>query len=229
MFLLHGAGGQALLWGSVLAHLADLDAVALDLPGHGHSEGPASTDLAAYADAVAALPAELGLRSVVVAGHSMGGAIALALALRRPPWLRAVVLISVTARLFVTPDLLQKLVQDPAEARRWIVETGYGPATEARLRESGLQQLAQVPPEVLHQDFVACSRSDMQAHLRNVEVPALVLCGDQDRLTPLKHVRALAEGLPRATLRIVPGAGHMLPLERPDAVGAAVTAFVQGI
>ncbi len=229
VLFIHGAGGNALLWGSVMNRLRGTATVAVDLPGHGRSPGPDRAGIAAYADAVLALTDALGIEGFVAAGHSMGGGIALELALREPARVRGLALLSVTARLFVAPLLLQQLVEDPAAARRWIVETGYGPEVAARTRELGAAQLADVAPEVLHHDFVACSAFDARARLAEVRAPALVISGTEDRLTPPKYVRALAEGLPNAHLELVPGAGHMLPLEAPGPVAAALRPFLASL
>ncbi len=226
LLLLHGAGGHALLWAPVMAHIPRATSIALDLPGHGHSAAPSRTSIGGYSEAVLAAADALGLDDLVLAGHSMGGAIALDVALRAPGRLRALVLMSVTARLFVAPALLAQLVEDPARARQWIVDTGYGPATQAQARQAGARQLAQVAPGVLHGDFVACSVYDARARLGEVRCPALVLYGSEDRLTLPRYVRALQEGLPRASLEEVPGAGHMLPLERPEAVGEAISRYL---
>ena len=229
LLLIHGAGGNALLWGAVMSRLVGAVSIALDLPGHGRSPGPGQTSIAAYASTVGALADALGLGEVVVAGHSMGGGIALHLALSHPTRVRGLVLLSTTARLFVAPELLRQLTDDPAAARRWIVETGYGPRTTLRTRDLGLAQLAHVEPGVLHGDFVACSLFDVRARLREIRAPALVACGADDRLTPPKYVRALAEGLANARFEVVPGAGHMLPMEAPAAVAEMVQGFLGGL
>ncbi len=229
ILLLHGAGGHALLWAPAMAHISQATSIALDLPGHGRSAAPSRTSIGGYSEAVLAVADALQLDDLALAGHSMGGAIALEAALRAPGRFRALVLISVTARLFVAPALLAQLVEDPARARQWIVDTGYGPATGAQARQAGARQLAEVAPGVLHSDFVACSVYDARPRLAEVRCPALVLYGSEDRLTPPRYVRALQEGLPAARLEEVPGAGHMLPLERPEAVGEAISRFLAAL
>ena len=229
VLLLHGAGGNALLWGRVLNALPGVNAIALDLPGHGRSAGPGRSSIAAYCDDVLGLAERLHLDDLVLAGHSMGGAVALDVALRQPSRLRALVLMSVAARLFVAPALLQQLVEDPAKARQWIIDTGYGPQTLAEARELGARQLAEVAPEVLHGDFFACSVYDARLRLSEVGRPALVLCGAEDRLTPPSCVRALQEGLPAAYLELVPCAGPMLPLECPQAGAGAMGRFLSSL
>ncbi len=229
VLFIHGAGGNALLWGRVLNALPGVDAIALDLPGHGRSAGPGYSTIADYAATALAAADALALEALVVAGHSMGGAIALELALHAPARVVGLALISTTARLAVAPALLQQLVDDPAQARQWIVDIGYGPGIPAAVRQLGARQLAAVAPAVLHGDFLACNRYDARARLPEVRCPALVLCGTEDRLTPPKYVRALQEGLPAARLELVAGAGHMLPLERPEAVAAAITRFLAAL
>jgi len=226
LLFVHGAGGNALLWGAVLGRLPGVDAVALDLPGHGRSPGAGCTSIVAYAGAALALADALSLPAVIMVGHSMGGGIALELARREPDRVAGLVLLSTTARLYVAPALLQQLVEDPPAARRWIVETGYGPQTARRTRDLGCAQLARVAPGVLHGDFVACSAFDSRAWLAGIRAPALVACGADDRLTPPKYVRALAEGLANARMEVIPGAGHMLPMEAPVAVAEAVLRFL---
>ncbi len=229
VLFIHGAGGNALLWGRVLNRLPSADSIALDLPAHGRSSGPARRSIEAHSAAVLELAGALGLDDPVVAGHSMGGAVALHIALSEPARVRALILMSTSARLFVAPALLEQLVVDPAQAREWIVETGYGPETPAQARLLGARQLAQVPPEVLHGDFLACSNVDYRHRLAEVRCPTLVLCGSEDRLTPPRYVRALQEGLPAARFELIPQAGHMLPLECPELVAEAIARFLDSL
>ncbi|MDI7277557.1 MAG: alpha/beta fold hydrolase, partial [Anaerolineae bacterium] len=108
VLFLHGAGGNALLWGQVLEQLSGVTAIALDLPGHGRSGGAGSSTIAGYRQAVLAAADALGFERLVIAGHSMGGAIALDVALEAPGRVHALVLMAVTARLYVAPALLEQ-------------------------------------------------------------------------------------------------------------------------
>lgn len=229
LLLIHGAGGQGRLWGGTFPYLRGAEVIAPDLPGHGHSPGPGLRSIEECSAAILELMDALELPAAALGGHSMGGAIALEAALRAPGRVRGLALLSVTARLFVAPSLLEQLLRDVDAARRWIVENGYGAATPQSVRALGLQQLAEVAPDVLHGDFIACSTFDRRSRLDAVRCPALVLCGAEDRLTPLKYVRALQEALPASRLEVLPGAGHMLPMECPQAVGQAVAQFLAGL
>ncbi len=230
LLFIHGAGGNALLWGRVLQAMPRrVEAVALDLPGHGRSAGPGQSTISAYGDAVLGAVAALELANGVLVGHSMGGAIALDVALHEPSWLRGLVVLSAAAHSMATPEFLQQLARHPALARQRIIDEGYGPATPQRERELAAKQLAEVDPEALRNDYAACSRFDARSRLTAIRCPALLLCGAEDRLIPPPSVRALRDGLPAATFKLVPGAGHMLPLERPAAVAEAILRFVDSL
>jgi pimeloyl-ACP methyl ester carboxylesterase len=93
----------------------------------------------------------------------------------------------------------------------------------------GRRQMEAIPPEVLHGDFVACDAFDVLGHLAGIAAPALVLCGTQDYLTPLKYSTYLRDQIPGATLHLVEGAGHMVMVEQPESVSRALASFLAGI
>jgi pimeloyl-ACP methyl ester carboxylesterase len=87
--------------------------------------------------------------------------------------------------------------------------------------------LAATNTAVLHGDFLACDGFDVMERLGMIDRPALVVVGEDDRMTPVKYARFLAETLPRARLEIIPGAGHMVMLEQPAAVERALSDWIQ--
>src|SRR5512133_3755617 len=106
LVLVHGAGAASDDWPPELRALPGRRVLAVDLPGHGAAPGPAPGSVAAFASAVEALLDAHGIASAVIAGHSMGGAIALTLALERPARVAGLVLVSTGARLRVAPEAL---------------------------------------------------------------------------------------------------------------------------
>jgi pimeloyl-ACP methyl ester carboxylesterase len=225
---LHGAGGSHQHWLYQVRDLAS-PACAPDLPAHGRSAGPGFVRIAAYGDWVVAFLDSLGLERVVIAGHSMGGAIALDVALRHPDRVGGLGLISTGARLPVSPALLAGLRDDPARTIRLITEWSFGRQVPSEMVEMGHEQMAAVLPQVLYGDFAACDVFDVRDRLGEIAVPSAVVCGIHDRMMPARHSVALRDGLPDARLTLVHGAGHMLMIERPGAVTRALARLVESL
>jgi pimeloyl-ACP methyl ester carboxylesterase len=89
--------------------------------------------------------------------------------------------------------------------------------------------MAAVPPEVFLADFTACDRFEMIGQLPLINLPVLVICGDEDRLTPPKYSSYLQQKLPRAELSVIEGAGHMVMVEKPGETNKAIGRFIQKI
>lgn len=214
--LLHGASGNAATW------LLDEwgDALALDLPGRGRTPGPALTSVEALANWLVAELARRDLRQAVLVGHSLGGAVALQAALDHPAALGGIVLVSAAARLRVAPVILAA-VEAATDAAPFRLDAAFGPATPAAVVDAYAVASASTPAATAVADWRACDAYDVRARLGPLSVPALVVHGDLDALTPAKHQAAFAEALHAARV-VVPGAGHMLPWEAPSALADAV-------
>lgn len=226
LLLLHAAGGSRLEWPSALRRLPNAAVYALDLPGHGRSDPPGRESIEAYTDVVLSFIGQMGLREVVVLGRSMGGAIAQVVGLRRPPAVIGLVLVATGARLRVMDAILEGVVDDFQATAEMIVENVWAEGAPPALVEASRQRLQEVDPAVAHGDYVACNRFDVMGRLGEIALPALVINGTADRMTPLKYGRYLAEEIPDARLAVVEGAGHMVTLEKPEAVAAAVRRFL---
>ncbi len=224
LFLIHGAGGSQADWPAALR--AQPDVIALDLPGHGRAAGPGYDSIAAYADAVLAQINACQRPRWAVAGHSLGGAVALTLALQAPAGLVGQVLISTGARLRVNPFLLEAMTQQSDLALDQIDAFCWGAGADPVVRQNWRARLEQTPAAILHGDFLACDRFDVRPHLSSITLPTLVLYGTVDQMTPPKHNLYLAGQIPGAQSQAWEGAGHILPLERPQEVTEAILRFL---
>lgn len=227
LLLLHGAGGDHLVWPAGLRRLPDYAVYTLDLPGHGRSERPGRGTIAAYADDVSAVLAALELANAVLIGHSMGGAIAQMMALRHPDQTAALVLVGTGARLPVSDAILGQALTDFEAAADFISKYQWARGTPPTLVADGRQKLEQTGPQVLHDDFVACNNFNTMTQLPQIRVPVLVIAGEHDKMTPPAFSQFLADHIPQAELVTVAGAGHMMMLEQPEPVTAAVAVFLR--
>ncbi len=216
LVLVHGAGGTHLNWPAEIRRMAGYEILALDLPGHGKSEGHGEQTIEDYAAAVLAWMDSLPLYRAFLVGHSMGGMIALRMAFDAPQRVSGLGLFSSGARLPVDPALIENTANRatfPAALER-IQALSYGPSADERLVRLGMKRLSETRPSVLHNDFIACQAFDMLAQLESIRHPTLVVCGAEDRMAPVRHSQYLAAKIEGAELRIVPEAGHMLILEK---------------
>ncbi len=229
LVLVHGAGGSHLHWPPQLRRLRDTDVYGLDLPGHGYSSGRGREAITAYRDLILAWVEARALRPFVLAGHSMGGAIALAFALHCPELLAGLVLVGTGAKLRVSPAILQGLREDFPATAKLICDWACGEGLDKRTRRLYLRRLLEVNPVVVLGDFLACDRFDVRQRLGEIPVPTLVIGGTADRMTPPKFSEYLRDHIPHAELVLIEGAGHMVMLEQPLAVTKAVAGFLQRI
>lgn len=226
--LIHGAGGMHLHWPPQTRYLSGQRVYAPDLPGHGRSSAKASENsIAGYAHAVIDFLDDLELPNAIVTGHSMGGAVALHIALDYPERVLGLCLVASGAKLRVDPQLLNGIAHTdsiPATLRR-LNELEFGPDVNPRMKELALQRMRDINPQVLHADYVTCDSFDVSARLGEINIPTQILCGTHDLLTPIHYSEYLREHISGAELVPFALAGHMLMLEQPELFTATLKEF----
>jgi len=225
MVFIHGSGATHRVWRYQTA--AFPSSLAIDLPGH--PQGRGQNTVQGYADSVIRIVRKNQLEPVVLVGHSLGGAIAIEIALTEPALSAGIVLVGSGARLRVTPMIMTEVLNDYQHVAEVITEWAYSPKTEARLRRASLLELLEVPAEVTYGDFEACDHFDRMNEIEDITVPTLIVCGEDDRLTPVKYSRYLKDKIRNAKLVIVPDAGHSIMLEKPEELNAALQSFLVGL
>lgn len=230
---LHYWGGTARTWAPVIAALPQTSRhVALDARGWGGSGRPADGhDITTMADDAAGAIAALGLRRYVLVGHSMGGKVAQLLASRRPAGLAGLVLVAPSpAQGKSLPAEMQQAMAGAyatEQAAAWTLGNVLAgrplpPALRAQVLEdsvSGSDAAKSAWP--LH-----AISEDVSADLARIDVPVLVIGGEADKVDGVDMLRDLVlPALPGATPAVIPGAGHLLPLEAPEGLAALIGQF----
>ena len=231
--LLHGAGFDHTTWAlhsRWFAHHGH-SVLAPDLPGRGRSSGAPLPTIADMADWTAALLDAAGAATARLIGHSMGSLIALETAARHPAKVSALGLIGTAATMSVGPDLLKAAEANDHDAVDMVSIWGLGYQAElggslapGLWMHSGAQRMLEHSrPGVLFNDLSACNAyQNALAAAAKITVPTTIILGERDMMTPAKAGKALAAALPNSRTIVLPGAGHMMMVERPDELLAAL-------
>lgn len=226
VLFVHGAGGTHRNWGHQVQSLAGANTFALDLPGHGRSAGEGRDTIVVYSDVTLRFLDALDIECAILVGHSMGGGIAQWTALHAPARLLGIGLVGTGARLRVLPAILDGLETEFEQTVDLILNYSFGSQAGQTLVEGGREEFLANQPATVRGDFVACNQFDVMTRLHDIGLPATIVVGDQDRLTPPKYARYLADHLPDSELTVVQNAGHMVMLEQPEPVTQALQRLV---
>lgn len=225
ILLVHGAGGAARNFFTLLRHLPPT-ACAIDLPGHGKSPGPALERIDDAAALVLAAAGAFGLSAAptgsVLAGHSLGAAIALRAAAAAPAGeVAGYAAIGAGARLTLGTELAQLAEESFEHFLERLRQRGTADATLQQLRETGAEAVAR--------DLAMAAGHGLLDDARRLAVPALVLAGAADQVATPSNCfelwQALSQASAKARLVIEPGASHLVMVDRPREVASALLAL----
>ena len=227
LVFVHGAGGSSLSWIIQYRQFKGRRRIVqLDLPGHGRSGGQGRTDLGEYAEIVTGLLDAMAIERAVLFGHSMGGAIALELALRHPERVAGLVLTATGAKLGVSPLMLQQIEQAPETLPALMGDWICAPGAPDEIVQRSVKMLTEAAPGVLANDFRACNVLDLRPRLAEITAPCLIVGGTGDLLSPPRYSEYLAEQIDDADLLLIENAGHMVMVEQPEEYRAGVQTFL---
>ncbi len=168
---------------------------------------------------------------MVLAGHSFGGAIALMYALRHPQELKGVVIIGSGARLRVHPTFLipcEEAIKGNGQKWHEMVEEMYR-LTSADYGRRVIEKQKAVGPAVMLNDFLCCDKFDIMDRVHEIKLPALIICGESDVMTPVKYANYLGAKIANSRVLIVPKAGHLVFAEKPEVVNKAIEDFLEAM
>jgi pimeloyl-ACP methyl ester carboxylesterase len=232
--LVHGAAMDGSVWRYQADALtrAGFTSIAVDLPGHGGSEGEPSSSAKGYAGWLLVYLALLG-EPVHLVGHSMGALVVLEAAAARPDLVRSVALLGVADPMPVNPDLLAGAAEGNlttfATMGEWMhARTPIGDPEWTV--DNTVPILQRARPGVAHADLTACNTHPGAASVAaGISVPILLMLGEQDLMTRPSAAEPIAAAAVDAKTVIVKGAGHLLPVERPEVVNETLVGFLEKV
>lgn len=240
VLFLHGFPLNGRMWSPVKAALSDAYRLIIpDLRGMGESEATSTTaTMADYADDAAALLNHLGIREpVVVVGLSMGGYIAFEFHHRHRARVRALGLVDTRSE----GDSPEGAKGRAEQAKRVLAEGSnvvadamkdkvFGPNVDSALKETWHRIMADTSPKGVAAALEALrNRTDFTPTLGQIDVPTLIVVGEQDAITPPAGARAMQAAIRGSVLEVIPGAGHVPPLEQPAAFARVIRKFLDGL
>ena len=230
LIFIHGSGGDHSLWSLQYAKLhKHYNVVAVDLPGHGHSQGNGESDVGNYCLWVRKLLDALRLKNSILVGHSLGAAITLQFALNYPQEIKGIVPVGGGLKMPVNPSTLEFLRAKPAEAIDLMCKFSLAKENRPQFFAPLKKSLSRANIDVLYSDLSVCDKLDLTSQISKITAPVLVICGTEDKMMPPDFSRQIAGGTGGAKLCLIEGAGHMVMMERPKEFNEALNIFALSI
>ncbi len=226
---IHGAGLDHSVWSLQTRYFAyhGQNVLAIDLPGHGRTPGPALASVPEMADWVMALLDALDIGKAALVGHSLGSLVAFDAAARYPDRVTALALLGISLPMAVTDLLLDAAKNNDHAAFDMVTLWGHSQdGQQGANRAPGLWMtggsvslLERSAPGVLHAGLSAANTYRDGLDLAgNITCPTLLVLGARDAMTPAKAAKPVADAIPNARTATLPGCGHMMMAEQPDEV-----------
>jgi pimeloyl-ACP methyl ester carboxylesterase len=233
---IHGAADSGAVWQHQVQYFRERghDVLAVDLPGHGSRLGETAFErIEDSAGDTLRLAKNRGMRSPILVGHSMGGGIALCIALAWPAWPRSLVLTASGARLRMRPEVIALAAAGAAASAPGVrvprvitIDQVVSPRAVAQCRNWLLDRFGECTAQATYGDFLATQATDFMERLADVRQSTLIIGGQDDLWTPPKFQAYLAAEIPDTRLVMMPETGHYPFAERPEAFNSELDRFL---
>jgi 3-oxoadipate enol-lactonase len=233
ILFLHGVGSDKSVWAPQLAHFGqDRRALAFDYPGYGESEFVEGASRDDFAASILGAMDALEIERAHICGLSLGGVIAIALHYAAPTRCASLIIADSFA---VHPDgqgihdrsvaaSLSMSMRDMAKARAGVL---LGSAADERIRGEVIDTMAAIDPAAFRLGAAAVWLADQRDRAASIDVPTLILCGDEDGVTPPALSEELAGLIPGSRLEIISASGHLANAEQPGSFNTAIHRFLE--
>ncbi|MBA4739836.1 MAG: alpha/beta hydrolase [Burkholderiales bacterium] len=239
ILFIHGAANDHSVWNTQCRYFSThgWNALAIDLPAHGQTDGSALDSISALSDWIQKCTEILEIEKLSIVGHSMGSLIGLELASKSNTIVSRLALVGTNAPMPVSEHLLETSKNKAEIAYQMINQ--YSFSSRAKLGKNdipgismlgvSIKLMQRTKPGVLHADFVACnSYVNGITAAEKIACPTLLLLGSQDKMTPAPRAKVMGEVIPNSTVKVLSGTGHALMAEQPNQVTDCLKDFLIG-
>lgn len=233
---IHGSAMDHTVWALFNRYFTSIgmNVLAIDLPGHGRSGGKPLNRIEALSDWLLKLFDTLKLEKAIVAGHSMGALIAYDFAARHCQCCQGAVLLGFCLPMPVNQALLDLSQANDHRAFEMIVDFGYAPASKIGAAQSpglwmtqgGMRLMEHSNDGALYSDFTACNEyTPPESLAASIDCPVLFIAGSEDKMTPARGLKDWMAKISTSRLELIDACGHMMTMEKPNQVIAALKRF----
>lgn len=227
--MIHGAGGSTATWFMQHRGLSDsLYVVALDLNGHGRTQDRLDENLVeSYLEDIDSIVSQYEMP--ILAGHSMGGALAQLYALQHSDRLSGLILIATGAKLRVADMVFDLLNTDFEGYLGAVEEFMFHKNTSKELVEASVAEVRKCPVPVIRRDYELCNAFNVMDRLKEIQIPTLIIVGAQDMMTPVKYSKYLHVQIEKSQLLVIENAGHSVMLEQSSKVNQEILSWARNL
>jgi pimeloyl-ACP methyl ester carboxylesterase len=227
--IVHGAGGSSKHWLPMLSHLdSNIYPLVVDLPGHGATSGGVPESIEEAANFLTSFLTALNIKGpVCYVGQSLGGLIGLQFTLSYPQRVKQLVLMATAAKIQLHPDFLGSALS--GEWNLLTLSQSFAPEVPQSLRNLVLDEFRHTRLSKDASDFMGVSRIDLSNSISNIQIPTLILTGDDDVIISPRKGKLLQKNIPNARLVTLTSTGHYLQVEQPLKVAEELENFLLGM
>ena len=231
ILMIHGAGQSASTWMfqlDLFRNHPSFNLIVLDLPGRGGSGGAGFHTVREYKELVLEFTEHLNLKNIILIAHSMGGGVAMLIALEHPEIIKACVLAATGAKLSVAEQTLEVVKNSYEAFCELSPERMFAEDSADELKQEFKESMLDTGPEVCYWDLIACNEFNIMDAVEKIVVPTIIISADKDILTPSKYGEYLHQKIYGSQLYIVKGSGHFIMQEKAKEFNRVILEFLDG-
>ena len=230
LVFVHGSGCDHTLWENQYQELGgDYNIAAVDLPGHRQSEGKGEQEVGLYVEWVRKIVEGLGLQRPVIVGHSLGAAVSLTFAVKYGEMLSGIIPVGSGVKMPVNEMILDGIRNNISSTLSLVARFSVTKENREKFLPSLIEDMLKVNPDVIYGDFLSCDRLDITKEISHIKVPTLLVCGENDKMTPPSLSMFMRDQIKGAELVLIEDAGHFVMWENVETFNRAVKDFIDSL